>query len=258
MHPAIPRLIDLQVVDHHIAAVRAELETFPKLIQQADLKLTNARAGVAAAKEAQLNTQKERKKFELDVDQWKERARKYRDQTGAVKTNEAYKALLHEIANAEAEIGKAEDRQLEIMVSAEEIESRLKQAESILRQDEQLVGTIRHDIQAKNTAKKKELEAALAEREKAAVPIPEDLRVLYDRIAKRHNGTKPSRTVKDGQCRGCGLRVLPHTLQLLVQDHDDEEIFRCESCGLILYSLEPLTAINPDAASGSVASATTS
>jgi len=257
MHPAIPRLIDLQVVDHHIASLRAELETFPKLIQQADLKLTNARAGVAAAKEAQLNTQKERKKFELDVDQWKERARKYRDQTGAVKTNEAYKALLHEIANAEAEIAKAEDRQLEIMVAAEETDSRLKQAESILRQDEQLVGTIRHDIQVKNSAKKKELEAALAEREKAVAPIPDDLRVLYDRIAKRHNGTALAQ-VKDDQCKGCGLRVLPHTLQLLVQDHDDTEVYRCESCGLILYSLEPLTAVNPDAAAGSAATATTS
>jgi predicted nucleic acid-binding Zn-ribbon protein len=256
MHPAIPRLIDLQVVDHHIAAVRAELETFPKLIQKADLQLTNARAGVASAKDAHLNTQKERKKFELDVDQWKERARKYRDQTGAVKTNEAYKALLHEIANAEAEIAKAEDRQIEIMVSAEETESRLKQAESILRQDEQLVATVRHDIQAKNTAKKKELEAALAEREKTAAPIPDDLRILYDRVAKRHNGTALAQ-VKDGQCKGCGLRVLPHTLQLLTQDHDDEEIFRCESCGLILYSLEPLTVVNPDAASDSTTAATT-
>jgi predicted nucleic acid-binding Zn-ribbon protein len=257
MHPAIPRLIDLQVVDHHIASVRAELETFPKLIQQADLKLTSAKAAVAAAKEAQLTAQKERKKFELDVDQWKERARKYRDQTGAVKTNEAYKALLHEIANAEAEIAKAEDRQLEIMVAAEETDSRLKQAESVLRQDEQLVASIRHDIQAKNSAKKKELEAALAEREKAAAHIPEDLRVLYDRIAKRHNGTALAQA-KDGQCLGCGLRVLPHILQLLTQDVDDTDVYRCESCGLILYSLEPLTSINPDAASGSAASATTS
>jgi predicted nucleic acid-binding Zn-ribbon protein len=257
MHPAISRLIDLQVVDHHIASLRAELETFPKLVQQADLKLTNARSGVAAAKEAQLNTQKERKKFELDVDQWKERARKYRDQTGAVKTNEAYKALVHEIANAEAEIAKAEDRQLEIMVAAEETDGRLKQAESILRQDEQLVGTIRHDIQVKNSAKKKELEAALADREKAAAPIPDDLRVLYDRIAKRHNGTALAQ-VKDEQCRGCGLRVLPHISQLLTQDIDDTEVYRCESCGLILYSLEPLAAVNPDADAGNTAAATTS
>src|SRR5580692_9709639 len=174
MHPAIPRLIDLQAIDLKIVGLRAQLDAFPKQIMALDHKLTDARAAVASAKEAQVNSLKERKKFELDVDQWKERARKYRDQSGAVKTNEAYKALLHEIANAEAEIAKAEDRQLEIMVAAEETESRLKQAESILRQDEQLVATIRHDIQAKNTAKKKDLEGALAEREKAVAPIPDD------------------------------------------------------------------------------------
>ena len=37
MHPAIPRLLDLQTVDHHIAALRSELDTFPKRIQEADL-----------------------------------------------------------------------------------------------------------------------------------------------------------------------------------------------------------------------------
>src|SRR3984885_14892324 len=255
MHPAIPHLIELQRVDHTIGALRAEIDSYPKRIQEADSKLSGARAAVAAAKQAHTSALKERKKFELDVDQWKERARKYRDKTGAVKTNEAYKALLHEIANAEAEIAKAEDRQLEIMVAAEETESRLKQAESILRQDEQLVATIRHDIQAKNTAKKKDLESALAEREKIAAPIPDDLRVLYDRISKRHNGTALAQA-KDGQCLGCGLRVLPHILQLLTHDVDDTEVYRCESCGLILYSLEPLAAVDPEAAAGNPAAAT--
>src|SRR5579871_7042047 len=170
MHPAIPRLIDLQVVDHHIASVRAELETFPKLIQQADLKLTNARAGVAAAKEAQLSTQKERKKFELDVDQWKERARKYRDQTGAVKTNEAYKALQHEIANAEAEVAKAEDRQLEVMMAGEEAERRVKHAEANLKEDETAVNKERKEIESQQGEKKKQLESLLAERERALAP----------------------------------------------------------------------------------------
>ncbi len=65
------------------------------------------------------------------------------------------------------------------------------------------------------------------------------MRILYDRIAKRHNGTALAQA-RDGQCRGCGMRVLPHILQLLVQDTNDDEVFRCESCGLILYSLEPL------------------
>jgi hypothetical protein len=130
MHPAIPHLIELQRVDHQIAVLRAELEAFPKRIRDAETKLGGARADVASAKEAHAQVVAERKKFEFDGQQWKDRARKYRDQSGAVKTNEAYKALQHEIANAEAEVAKADDRQLEVMMAAEDVERRVKIAES--------------------------------------------------------------------------------------------------------------------------------
>src|SRR3989442_902361 len=151
MHPAIPHLIELQRVDHQIAVLRAALDGFPKRIREAEAKLGSARAEVASAKEAHAQAVAERKKFEFDGQQWKDRARKYRDQSGAVKTNEAYKALQHEIANAEA---------------------------------------------------------------------------------------------RDGQCRGCGMRVLPHILQEL-RTENNEEVYRCESCGLILYTLEPIPIASP-------------
>jgi predicted nucleic acid-binding Zn-ribbon protein len=141
------------------------------------------------------------------------------------------------------------------MMGSEEIDARFRHADADLKEAEKSVAGDRKEIELQYGAKKKELAASIAEREKAVAPIPESLLTLYDRIAKRHNGHALAQ-VKDGQCKGCGLRVLPHILQLLTEDHDDEEIFRCESCGLILYSLEPLTAVNPDAASGSAASAT--
>ncbi len=256
MHPAIPRLLELQTIDQHIAALRAELDSFPRRVQDADLKLTGARNAVAAAREAHTRGLTERKKFELDVQQWKERARKYREQSGAVKTNEAYKALQHEITNAEAEVAKAEDRQLEIMMSGEDADRRLKSAETALSQAEQSIATERKELHAQHAAKKKELDAALAEREPAVAPIPEDLRVLYERIAKRHHGVALAEA-RDGQCRGCGMRVLPHILQQLIQDANDE-LFRCESCGLILYSLEPIPASGPETGSGSAASSASS
>ena len=252
MHPAIPRLLELQTVDQQIAALRAELDSFPKRLREADLKLTGARNALAAAKEANTNSLKERKKFELDGDQWKERARKYRDQSSAVKTNEAYKALQHEIANAEAEVAKAEDRQLEVMMAGEEAERRVRSAETSLKQAEQSVAVERKEIESRQAARKKDLDAALAERERAIALVPEDLRDLYARIAKRHHGVALAET-RDGQCRGCGMRVLPHILQQLLRD-DNEELFRCESCGLILYSLEPIPAANPESASGNAAS----
>jgi predicted nucleic acid-binding Zn-ribbon protein len=253
MHPAIPHLIELQRVDHQIAVLRAELEGFPKRIRDAETKLSGARADVASAKEAYAQVIAERKKFEFDGQQWKDRARKYRDQSGAVKTNEAYKALQHEIANAEAEVAKADDRQLEVMMAAEEVEHRVKIAESRLKEAEQAVAAERKEIQAQGAEKKKQLDAATAEHEKIIAPVPEDLRVLYDRIAKRHNGTAMAEA-RDGQCRGCGMRVLPHILQELRLE-TNEEVFRCESCGLILYSLEPIPIATPAAGSTSSTSA---
>ena len=252
MHSAIPHLIELQRVDHLIGAVRAEIEKFPKRVKEADTKLSGARAAVAAAKEGLVNSQKERKKFELDVQQWKDRAKKYRDQSGAVKTNEAYKALQHEIANAEAEVAKAEDAQLEVMMVGEEAERRVRHAEANLKEDETAVIKEKKEIEALQAEKKKLLESLVAERERALALIPEDLRELYARIAKRHNGSGLAEA-RDGQCRGCGMRVLPHTLQELRRD-PNEEIYRCESCGLILYTLEPIPLPDPAAGSGHPAS----
>jgi predicted nucleic acid-binding Zn-ribbon protein len=138
-------------------------------------------------------------------------------------------------------------------MAGEDVERRLKNTEHNLKQAEQSVAVERKDIETQQAARKKELDAALAERERALAPIPEDLRILYDRIAKRHNGTALAQA-RDGQCRGCGMRVLPHILQLLVQETNDDEVFRCESCGLILYSLEPVAPHNLDADSGNAAS----
>jgi hypothetical protein len=256
MHPAIPHLIELQRIDHQIAALRGDLEAFPKRIREADAKLNGARAGVAAAKETHTNSQKERKKFELDVEQWKDRARKYRDQSGAVKTNEAYKALQHEIANAEAEIAKAEDHQLEVMMAGEESERRVKAAEAKHKEAEREIAAERKEIESQQGEKKKQLETAVAEREIAAALVPEDLRELYARIAKRHNGAALAEA-RNEQCRGCGMRILPHIIQQLRQEAN-EEVYRCETCGLILYTLEPVTAANPAGTGGAVSSASTS
>ena len=238
MHPAIPHLIELQRVDHQIALLRSELESFPKRLREADIKLSGTRAEVGTMKDALTKINSERKKFEFEGQEWKDRARKYRDQSGAVKTNEAYRALQHEIANAEAEVAKAEDRQLEVMMKADEAERRVKLAESRLREAEQSMAAEKKAIEAQAADLKRKLEAANSEREKVIAPVPEDLRDLYARIAKRHGGTAMA-LVRDEQCRGCGLRVLPHIVQEL-NSETSEEVYRCESCGLILYTLEPI------------------
>jgi hypothetical protein len=50
------------------------------------------------------------------------------------------------------------------------------------------------------------------------------------------------------------MRVLPHILQEL-RTETNEEVFRCESCGLILYTLEPIPVANSAVGSANTSSA---
>ena len=238
MHPAIPQLVELQRLDQMSAGLRADLENLPKKMRETDAKLNEARAAVTSAKEAHTQGLTKRKKLELDADQWKERAQKYRAQSSSVKTNEAYKALQQEIANAETEATKAEDLVLEQMIALEETERRVKHAEADLREAEERIAAEKKEIEMQSSEKKKNLERATAERELVAKKVPEDLLDLYTRIAKKHPGSVMAE-VREEKCRACGMRVLPHTAQVLPTE-TNEEVFRCETCGRILYTLEPI------------------
>src|SRR5258708_12954322 len=116
--------------------------------------------------------------------------------------------LQYEIPSAEAEVAKADDRQLETMMPGEDSDRRLKSAETALKQAEQSIAAERKDLHTQHAAKKKELDAALAEREPAIAPIPEDLRVLYERIGKRHHGI-PLPEPPDAQSPACAIPALP-------------------------------------------------
>jgi len=251
MHPAIPHLLELQRLDQIIATLRAHLDALPKRMRDADSKLNGARAAVASAKESLTQALGQRKKLELDAEQWKERAKKYRSQSSSVKTNEAYKALQQEIAAAEAEASRIEDRVLEQMMAIEEIERRVKHVEADLKEAEQAVAAEKKQIEAQYHDEKKRSGAASAERDEVARKVAEDVLDLYTRISKKHPGS-PMAEARGDQCRACGLRVLPHILQLLTSD-TDQELFRCESCGRILYSLEPIPHAAPKVAADGAA-----
>jgi hypothetical protein len=159
MNPALKHLSELQAVDLSLNQLRARLAEFPRRFAEVDARLAAARGDVTSAKESLLGSQKDRKKFELDVEQWKESARKYRDQSFQVKTNEAFKALQHEISNAEAEMARAEDRLLERMMAGEEFERRVPAAARALVEAEAATAAERRAIETEKAAAEKELTA---------------------------------------------------------------------------------------------------
>ncbi|HEX4001391.1 MAG TPA: C4-type zinc ribbon domain-containing protein [Candidatus Acidoferrales bacterium] len=237
MQKILQTLLDLQSVDIRLHEVRARLATLPKKTAEIDARVAAAKATLEQSKAAQLNTIKERKKYELDVEQWKERVRKYRDQTSQVKTNEAYKALQHEVEMAEAEISKAEDRLLEQMVNAEEYDRRVKASEKDLKEVEDAARGQRAKIDAEKATADKDIAALEAERARAVADIPENLLDHYDRIVRKHNGVALAE-VRDSKCGACGMIVRPHVLQEMRRAKEGDDLFHCETCTRILYYIE--------------------
>jgi predicted nucleic acid-binding Zn-ribbon protein len=252
--PLLKALLDLQTADLHLSEVRTRLAAYPKTLAAVEARVVAARAELEKCKAAQLENLKQRKKFELDVEGWKEKAKKYREQSYQVKTNDAFKALQHETQTAEQEIAKAEDRLLEQMVSSEEYDRRIKAAEKSLKEVDEAARSERAKVQADQAVAERELAELEAERARLLASVPEDMLDHYERIARKHNGVALAE-VRLETCSACGVRIRPHVFQELRRT-DTDEVLHCETCTRILYYVEPPPAQpSPPAASAAQASA---
>jgi predicted nucleic acid-binding Zn-ribbon protein len=237
MRAQIRRLLDLQSVDLRLEELRKVTAAFPARLADVESRLTTAKNTLAAAREAHLTSLKDRKKYELDVEQWRDRAKKYRDQSYEVKTNEAFRALQHEIANAEAEMARAEDRLLERMVSGEEFDRQIKAGEIGLKEAEAVAAGERKVLEQERAEVQAKLTAAEAERGAIVAEISEPLLNEYARISHHRHGALAQ--ALDVMCMKCGVRIRPHIYQVLRRD-ENEENYLCESCGRILYVADPV------------------
>jgi predicted nucleic acid-binding Zn-ribbon protein len=242
----IRHLIELQAVDLRLADLRGKLQAVPGQLAAVEKRVADGRQQVATAKDSLTTSLKDRKKYEIDVESWKEKARKYRQQVSEVKTNEAYRALQHEIDNADKEADKAEDRLLERMVAGEEFERQVKSAEQALAEIERAAETDKKKLLADEAALHRDVAAQEAERQKLVAGIPEHLLANYERIAKRRQGVALAE-IRGESCGMCGMLVRPHVVQEL-RRADSIELFQCETCTRILYYAEPAVAPTPNAA----------
>jgi uncharacterized protein len=233
----LQNLLALQALDLRLGEERKRFAQFPQKISDIDARVGALRAELEKSKAAQITAIKGRKKYELDVEQWKERVRKYKDQTSQVKTNEAYRALQREIESAEAEMARSEDRLLEEMVSSEEYDRRVKTSEKTAKEAEPVAARDRQNIETEKTASEKEIRELESERNRIVALIPENLVDHYQRIARKHHGVALAE-VRDEKCSACGMRVRPHVLQEMRRAAGDE-MFHCETCTRMLFYVEP-------------------
>ena len=230
MLPDIEKLLELQIADREIRKLQEEIAALPKRVAVIEQKLAGTKAQLEKARAASKGDEANRKKFEAAIKDLQGKISKYRDQSLDVKTNDQYKALLHEIQFAEQEIRINEDRILEVMVNVETRDKEVRAAEVELKAETAEIEKEKEEARQVTAEDQKKLGEWNGKRDGLRQGISADLLRHYERVMKfRGSGLAE---VRDHKCNGCQVMLRP---QMHNEVRNGEQIVVCESCQRILY-----------------------
>jgi uncharacterized protein len=238
VHPDLEKVIELQQVDLRMTELSAQIDALPSQVQALEAQLHEFLHALEDRKHRLTENQKERRELEGETQAIQSRISKHKDQLYEVKTNEQYKAMLHEIEGEEANIRKIEDQILEKMMEADDLRKNILEAEARLEGEKARVAGEAASLKSLRQADVEEREKLSARRTVLAEALSETTRDTYERVRSARNGVALAE-VRDGFCTACNVCLRP---QLYNEVRTNETLLICESCSRILYYVEPAAA----------------
>ncbi len=230
MLPEIENLLKLQDADKEIRRLHDEIAEFPKRVAVIEQKLAGTKTQLEKAQNAIKADEAARRKYDTTIADLRGKISKYRDQSLDVKTNDQYKALLHEIQFAEKEIAATEDKILELMVNADARDKEVKAAQAELKAETAEIEKEKEEARQRTAEDQKLLSDWHAKRDGLRTGVNEDLLRHYERVSKfRGSGISE---VRDHQCMACRVMLRPQTYN---EVRAGLTTIVCDSCQRILY-----------------------
>jgi hypothetical protein len=230
MLPEIENLLRLQEADKEIRRLQDEVAELPKRVAAIEHKLADTKAQLEKAQAAVKADEATRRKYDTAISDLRGKISKYRDQSLDVKTNDQYKALLHEIQFAEKEIAATEDKILELMLNADSRDKEVKAAQADLKAETAEIEKEKADARQRTAEDEKQLTEWRAKRDQMRAGVGEDLLRHYERVSKfRGSGISE---VRDHKCMACQVMLRP---QIYNDVRTGQQTVVCDSCQRILY-----------------------
>lgn len=232
--------------------IKSQLEALFKL-QNLDLEILKRRHEIAqhhqqeAAQNAQLNgwkraleeskhsldqLLKDRRQSELAAKEKLEANKKLSGQLYEVKTNDAYNALQHEIAQKKQEQGLLEERILEMMMAEDEAHRRSQEAENKLKAEERTVAANQGTLKQAIAQLEQEIAGLTTEWKAAATAVNPNYLDLYQRLRDAKSGIALAK-IENNICSGCRLTI---RAQALIDLRKYRALLFCDNCARILYA----------------------
>jgi hypothetical protein len=231
----IQRLVAVQERDAILDALQKEMDRVPREIAALQAGLEAAQAKLTEAKAKIIGFEKKKKEKELELAAKEDAIRKHTMELNQVKTNDAFKALQHQIDAAKASGSQIETDILETMegIDGGRKEEKAAAAELKAAQDKAKgeIGALEGELaelKAKHDAQK-------VVRDEAAALVPPDMMRVYSH-ARMRGKTDAIVPVDGGNCSACRINLAP---QMIIEVTKAKALVVCESCQRILYKPEP-------------------
>lgn len=228
------RELELLRIDEKIAAIgarRTELEE----------RVAAAEAVVKQAEKDAEGARAEAKRLDLDLKSAEEKVSKYKDQMHNVKTNEQLWALQEEIGHAEQEVSAVEDKILQQLETAENLDEEIGRRKGEMAAEKKRIDAEVAEAnadEAKLETNRAEVEAAIAT---VTEQVPADLLKKYQGIKSMRGGIGVAE-VLDETCLVCNTKVRP---QHYVNTLNFSDVMQCENCKRIIFVADSLGLNDP-------------
>lgn len=231
-HP-LEALLVLQNKDRKISKLQREIRDIPARKAEVESQLENAKARLAAARDDQMKIQSDLKQLEVEVESRREKITKYRQQQMEAKTNEQYRALLHEIAAEEKEISELEDSEIELMEKLDASKKSIEERESELSEEEEGIKDEQEMLLERLSEAEEDLKSLQEDRARLAANVDASLLVKYERIFANKRDFAVVE-VENGHCRGCNMKLPPQVVNDAINPN---KLVACNYCGRMLVNL---------------------
>jgi predicted nucleic acid-binding Zn-ribbon protein len=231
MSPLLDALVALQKLDTAAESARRRLADMPGTEQAIAERIAACRGAVAAVKERLAANQVSRRELEKQVAVVDGRLARFDDHKAAVKTNQEFTALLHEIATAKSEKDGIEDQILELLEAADHITADIATAEGALAEAKREGDAALADLSIEKRALEEELARLSDERRREAAAVSPAVLAKYEQLLKARRMIAVA-AIEGELCTACHVRLRPAMAQLVRRN---EDIVTCDSCQRILY-----------------------
>ncbi len=225
------KLLELQNLDLQIEKFRARETEIPKQKNKFDIHRKRLADELKESEDKFKGLQLEQRECESEVAAKQEEIKKKETALLAVKKNEEYQALLHEMEMLKKQIGIKEERILTIM---EEMDD----ARTCFEEDKQRIAGEQAEIAAECDKIDAELAVAVSERkalEERRKPLVEQIDPTfirkYDRIRRAKKTGAALVPLQGESCSGCFMGITAQNVNQILGG----EFLPCHHCGRLVY-----------------------